>query len=144
MIFQNQIQPCQHPAEDPSGDPNQAQVKIYIKKKSSKIQFGLPWWLSGKEAGCNTEAEGDAGLIPGWGRSPGGGHGNPLQYSCLENPMDRGAWWATVHGVLKSWTRLKQLSTHICRIPLDTTKSIQSIQLSDFNVSTEFSTFTTI
>ena len=46
----------------------------------------------------------DAGSIPGSGRSPGGGHGNPLQYSCLENPMDRGAWWATVHGVAKSWT----------------------------------------
>ena len=44
--------------------------------------------------------------------SPGGGHGNPLQYSCLENPMDRGAWWATVHSVAQSWTRLKQLSTH--------------------------------
>ena len=44
----------------------------------------------------------DAGLVPGLGRSLGGGHGNPLQYSCLENPMDRGAWWATVHGVAKS------------------------------------------
>ena len=43
----------------------------------------------------------DLGAIPVWGRSPGGGHGNPLQYSCLENPMDRGAWWATVHGVTK-------------------------------------------
>ena len=49
-------------------------------------------------------------LIPGQGRSHGGEHGNPLQYSCLENPMDRGAWWATVHGVAKSWTRLKGLS----------------------------------
>ena len=47
---------------------------------------------------------GDLGSIPGWGRSPGGGHGNPLQYSCLENPTDRGAWWATAHGVAKSWT----------------------------------------
>ena len=47
-----------------------------------------------------------APLIPGLGRSPGGGHGNPLQYSGLENPMDRGAWQATVHGVTKSWTRL--------------------------------------
>ena len=53
----------------------------------------------------------DAGLIPGSGRSPGGGHGNPLQYSCMENPMDRGAWRATVHGVTKRWTQLKQLST---------------------------------
>ena len=54
----------------------------------------------------------DMGSVPALGRSPGGGNGNPLQYSCLENPMDRGAWWATVHGVAKSWTRLKQLSTH--------------------------------
>ena len=46
----------------------------------------------------------DEGSIPGSGRSPGGGNGNPLQYSCLENPMDRGAWWAMVHGATKSWT----------------------------------------
>ena len=51
----------------------------------------------------------DVGSIPGSGRSPGGGHGNSLQYSCLENPMDRGAWWATVHRVAESQTRLKQL-----------------------------------
>ena len=50
--------------------------------------------------------EGNAGLIHVWGRSPGEGNGNPIQYSCLGNPMDRGAWWATVHGVTKSWTRL--------------------------------------
>ena len=50
--------------------------------------------------------------IPGSGRSPGAGHGNPLQYSCLENSMDRGAWWATVHWVAKNQTRLKWLSTH--------------------------------
>ena len=49
---------------------------------------------------------GDAGLIPGSERSPGGGHGNPVQCSCLENPMDRGAWQATDHGVSKSWTQL--------------------------------------
>ena len=53
----------------------------------------------------------DEGSIPGLGRSPGGGHGSPLQYSCLENPMDRGAWWATVHRVAKSRTWLKWLST---------------------------------
>ena len=53
----------------------------------------------------------DAGLLPGLGRSPEGGHGNPVQYSCLENPMDRGAWWATVHRVAKSQTQLKRLST---------------------------------
>ena len=61
----------------------------------------------------------DAASIPGSGRSPGEGHGNPLPYSCLENPMDKGAWQATVQKVTKSWTQLKQLSTHACkqRIP---------------------------
>ena len=54
----------------------------------------------------------DSGSIPGLGRSPGGGHVNPLQYSCLENPMDRGSWQSMVHGVAKSQTWLKQLSTH--------------------------------
>ena len=54
----------------------------------------------------------DAGLIPGFGRSAREEHGNPLQYSCLENPMDRGNWWAVVQGVTKRWTWLKQLSTH--------------------------------
>ena len=53
----------------------------------------------GKESACNARDAGDAGLIPGLGRSPGGGHRNPLLYSCLENSKDRGAWWATVHGV---------------------------------------------
>ena len=52
------------------------------------------------------------GSIPGLGRSLRGGYGNPLQYSCLENPMDRGAWWATIHGVARSQTQLKWLSTH--------------------------------
>ena len=62
----------------------------------------------------------DSGSVPGWGRSPGGGDGNPLQYSCLENPLDRGAWWATVHRVTKSQTRLKELSTHACSNPQST------------------------
>ena len=55
---------------------------------------------------------GDAGSIPGSGRSPGEENGNPLQYSCLENPMERGAWQATVHRFAKSWTQLKQFSTN--------------------------------
>ena len=55
---------------------------------------------------------GDVGLIPGSGRSPREGNGNPLQYSCLENLMDSEVWWATVHRVTRSWIRLKQLSTH--------------------------------
>ena len=57
--------------------------------------------LVDEESSCN---RGDWGLIPGSGRSPGEGNGNPLQYSCLENCMDRGAWWATLHGITKSWT----------------------------------------
>ena len=61
---------------------------------------------------------GDACLIPGSGRSLGGGHGHPLQYSCLENPMDRGAWWATLHGVAKSRTRLSHWAhTHLLQWP---------------------------
>ena len=63
-----------------------------------------PQWLSGQESACNAGDAGDAGLIPGLGRSPGGGHGNPLQYPCLEIPMDRGAWQATIQRVAKSQT----------------------------------------
>jgi len=54
----------------------------------------------------STYNAGDTGSVPGWRRSPGEGNGNPLQYSCLGNPVDRGAWWATVHGLAKSWTLL--------------------------------------
>ena len=68
---------------------------------------GLPWWLSDRESTCNA---GDAGSIPGLGRCPGEGNGNPLQYSCLENPMDRGAWWATVHGAAEESDTTKLLN----------------------------------
>ena len=57
--------------------------------------FGLLWWLSDKNFAFNA---GDLGAIPGSGRSLGGGHGSPFEYLCLQNPMDRGAWWATVPG----------------------------------------------
>ena len=57
--------------------------------------------------------ERDVGWIPRSGRSPGEGHGNPSQYSSLENPMDRGAWWTTVHGVSSSWTQLKRLNMQL-------------------------------
>ena len=79
----------------------QKQIKL---SHQNVFSCGLPQWLSGKESTCNAGAVGDVGLNPGLGRSPGGGHGNPLQYSCLGNPIDRGAWWATVHGVAKSRT----------------------------------------
>ena len=65
--------------------------------------LGFPGGSDGKESACNA---GDLGLTPGWGRYPVVGNGNPLRYFCLENPMDRGAWQATVHGIAKSWARL--------------------------------------
>ena len=68
---------------------------------------GFPGGSVVKNLLANAGAAGAEGSIPGLGRSPGGRHGNPLQYSCLENPMDRGAWWATIHGVTKSQTGLK-------------------------------------
>ena len=67
--------------------------------------FGLPRWCSGKESACSAGDPGDTGLIPELGRSPGGGNGNPLQYPCLGNPMDRGVQQATAHEVAKSRTR---------------------------------------
>ena len=67
-----------------------------------------------KKLPANAGGDKDMGSIPGSGRSPRGGHGNPPQYSCLENPMDRGTWRATVHRVAKSQTQLKQLSMHAC------------------------------
>ena len=72
--------------------------------------WGFPGSSAGKESTCSAGDAGVAGSIPGSGRSLGGGCDNPLQYSCLENPMDRGAWWPTVHGVAKSWTRLSNLT----------------------------------
>ena len=78
------------------------------QQQQQQVVIGLPWQISGKESACNA---GGLGSIPGLGRSPGGGHGTLLQYSCLENPMDRRAWWATVHRVTQSWARLKQLSS---------------------------------
>ena len=83
-------------------------------KKKVLCQQMLLWAFpddsDGKESTCNV---GDLGLIPGLGRSPGGGYGNPLQYSCLENPMNRGAWWATAQAVPKSQTRLSDYTQHI-------------------------------
>ena len=64
----------------------------------------------GSEVKVSASNAGDLGSIPGSGRSPGEGNGNPLQYSCLENPMDGGAWWAIVHGVAKSRTRLSDFT----------------------------------
>ena len=67
-------------------------------------RLSLHRWLSGEEPACNAGDTGEVGLIPVLGRSPGGGHDNPLQYSYLGNPMDREAWWAMVHRVSKNRT----------------------------------------
>ena len=72
-------------------------------RQQQNLQLTLPGGSVGKESTCSA---GDPGSIPGLGRSPGKGNGKPLQYPCLENPMDRGAWRTAVHGVAKSQTRL--------------------------------------
>ena len=73
---------------------------------------------TGKESACHAGDTKDPSLIPGSGRSFGEGHGNPLQYSYLENPMDRGAWWVTVHRLAKNYTQLKQLNTEPINLEL--------------------------
>ena len=77
---------------------------VGLKLESSLVAQGFPGGSDGKKKKKkkSTRKAGDLGSIPGLGRFPGGRHGNPLQYSCLESPMDRGAWWAVVHGAAKS------------------------------------------
>ena len=93
---------CGHWGQDGPYDPPGGLVfSIYY--------WGFPGGSGSKESACSA---GDPGLISGLGRFPGEGNGNPLQYSCLENPMDRGAWWATVHGITKSEIQLSNSHTH--------------------------------
>ena len=84
----------------------------------------------GKESACNVGDRGKSGSILGLGRSPGGGNGNPLHYSCLENPTDRGVWQSIVHGVVKNQTQLKQLSAHTperqCIFPIFSSEGVYS------------------
>ena len=84
-----------------------AQLVKNLPAMQETMFLGFPCGSAGKESAHNA---GDLGSIPGLGRSPGGRHGNPLQYSCPESPMDREAWWATVHGPAKSWTQLSDLT----------------------------------
>ena len=87
--------------------PNQTAHAVAFRHAHSFCAYGYySHGSSGKESACNAGDAGDVGSIPGLGRSPGGGNGNPLQNFCLENPMDRGAWQATVHVVTKSQTQL--------------------------------------
>ena len=79
---------------------NKDPICFMVQQKKIKFDIlGFPGGSNGEESACNV---GDLGSIPPLGRSPGEGNGYPLQYSCLESPMDRGAWWATVHGVSKN------------------------------------------
>ena len=80
---------------------------LFIYLAASSLSVRASWWLCGKQSACHV---GDLGLIPGLGRSPGEGKDYPLQYSCLGNPMDRGAWWATVHGLQRVGHEKKGLS----------------------------------
>ena len=80
-------------------DQSHGVITLTLFMVYSLFKLSFPGALDGKESACNL---GDLGSIPGSGRSPGEGNGNPLQYSCLGNPMDRGTWWATVHWVTKS------------------------------------------
>ena len=82
-------------------------LPLICKYLSLCWEWGFPGGSEGKASACSV---GDPGSIPGLGRSPGEGNGNPLQYSCLENPMNRASWCTTVHGVAKSQTQLKLLS----------------------------------
>ena len=82
------------------------------------MEKGFPGTSDSKEFACNA---GDPGSLPGLGRSPGDGHGYPLQYSCLDNPMDRGAWWAIVPEVTKSWTWLSKFHFHLIERGVDPT-----------------------
>ena len=87
---------------------NSNENQCTLKKTKGDRVVNIPLdGLSGKESACNAGDTGDVGSIPGLGRSLGRGNDNPLQYSCLENPMDRGAWRATVHRVAKSRTQLR-------------------------------------
>ena len=80
------------------------ELQLKLQSFQFKVEMGFPGGSDGKESACNA---GDLGSIPGLGRSPRKENGYPLQYSCLESPMDRGAWRAAVHGVAKGQTPLK-------------------------------------
>ena len=107
--------------------------QINLNISINVLKNGFPRWLSGKNKTKqkNPPANaGDTGFIPESGRSIEGGNGNPLQYSCLENSMDRGAWWATVQGIAKSWTRLSDETTTM-------SSSMVTILLSQLNKGPE-------
>ena len=92
------------------GDRPPAELFQILKDAAAKLLHSICQQICVEEVKASACNVGDLGSIPGSGRSPEEGNGNPLQYSCLENPMDGGAWWATVHGVAKSQTRLSDFT----------------------------------
>ena len=111
LIFGSNLNLCQHDSVILSWDIRQNRMNnyymLYVHSRGSQRVIVVK-----KKPACQCRRHRDMGSIPGSGRSPGGGHGNPLQYSCLENPMDEGAWWAIVHRVAKSQTWLMWLNMH--------------------------------
>ena len=105
------------------------EISMYVYIYVFIYLLGLPRWLSCKESACNLGDTGVAGSVPEWGRSPRGGNGNPLQYSCLKNPMDREAWWATVHAVTESDTTEHE-NTFIHLAALGFSRDTQDLQSS--------------
>ena len=108
-FIQNKIQKFSHGLQEPMWN-GLSPTFSFLKNGSTVNVQASQVALMVKNLPVNAGDVRDAGSIPGSGRSPRGGHSNPLQYSCLENPTYRGAWWATLHGVAKSWTWLKWLS----------------------------------
>ena len=112
--------------ENPHGPRSLACCSPWVHKKSDTRHWqsttvrilGFLDGASGKEPACQVGDIRDAGSIPAFRRSPGEGNGYPLQYSCLDNPMDRGAWRATIHVISNSWTWLKLRRTHVHKIDL--------------------------
>ena len=115
----------QQPNEETRSTGSQRQELLSLQSLGNSIVAcrGFPGGASGKEPACQCRPK-SQGCIPGSGRSPGGGYGYPMQYSCLENPMDRGAWWVTVHRVTK---RLKQLSTHAAAAAAESLQSCPTL-----------------
>ena len=86
-------------------------IALYTTRLAVVVFLWILIFVGGSDGKASTCDEGDLGFIPESRRSPGEGNGNPLQYYCLENSMNGGAWWATVHGVAKSWTRLRDFTS---------------------------------